>query len=114
MSANIKILIVENNSTDVEFIERELKRGGINYISRIVQNETDYINALENFIPDIILSDYSLPAFNGDTAFEIKKKIAPGTPFIFVSGTIGEEKSIEYIKNGVTDYVLKDKLLVNC
>src|ERR1019366_213204 len=66
--------------------------------------------ALKSFIPDIILCDYNFPLFDGLTAFKIREEIAPDTPFIFVAGTIGEEKSIELIKNGVTDYALKDKL----
>jgi len=110
MSTKTKILIAEHDSVDVELLERELKRGGINYVSEIVQNEQSFINALTSFIPDIILSDYTFPSFNGPAAFKIREKIAPATPFIFVSGTIGEEKSIELIKNGVTDYALKDKL----
>jgi len=110
MSGKIKILIVEHDPNDIELIQYELKKGGIIYISEIVQNEKEYDNALKNFIPDIILSDYSIPSFSGLAAFEIKEKISPLTPFIFVSGTIGEENSIELIKNGVTDFVLKDKL----
>jgi PAS domain S-box-containing protein len=110
MSSKIKILIVEHNLNDIELIRYELKKGGIDFVSEIVQNEMGYRNALKNFIPDIILSDYALPSFDGRAAFEIREQITPGTPFIFVSGSIGEENSIEFIKNGVTDYVLKDKL----
>ncbi len=110
MSAKTKILIVEHDPADVKLMEFELKKGGIDYISQIVQNEQDYSNALLNFIPDIILSDYTLPSFDGLTAFKLKEKTAPNTPFIFVSGAIGEEISVEYIKTGVTDYALKDKL----
>jgi len=91
-------------------MQYELKKGGINYVSEIVQNERDYAIALKDFVPDVILSDYSLPSFDGPTALKIRGQKAPETPFIFVSGTIGEEKSIELIKNGLTDYVLKDKL----
>src|SRR5665647_561150 len=110
MNGKIKILIVEHEPNDIELIQYELKKGGIIYLSEIVQNEEEYDNALKNFIPDIILSDYALPSFNGLAAFEIKEKISPLTPLIFVSGTIGEENSIELIKNGVTDFVLKDKM----
>jgi len=110
MKTEIKILIAEDDSNDLELLHHELKRSGINYISEAVQNEPDYINALENFVPDIILSDYTFPSFSGPAAFKIRERIAPDTPFIFVSGTIGEERSIEHIKTGVTDYVLKDKL----
>ncbi|MDB5200071.1 MAG: cph1 4 [Chitinophagaceae bacterium] len=111
MNDKIKILIAEHDAVDLDLLERELKMGGINYESEVVQNEQDFSNALTNFTPDIILSDYTFPSFNGPAAFNIREKLAPHTPFIFVSGTIGEEKSIELIKNGVTDYVLKDRLL---
>jgi PAS domain S-box-containing protein len=110
MKNKTKILIVEHDPNDLELMEYELKNGGINYVSRVVQTELDFGNALKTFAPDIILSDYSLPAFDGPTAFKIKEQLAPETPFIFVSGTIGEENSIELIKSGVTDYALKDKL----
>jgi two-component system sensor histidine kinase UhpB len=110
MKAPIKVLIAEHDAHDLEMLQNELKAGSIFYISETVKNEEGYCRALEKFIPDIILSDYTFPSFNGPTAFEIRERLAPGTPFIFVSGTIGEEKSIELIKTGVTDYVLKDKL----
>ena len=101
MSNKTKVLIVEHDPYDIELLQYELKKGGINYVSEIVQNEKDYGNALKTFIPDIILSDYSLPSFDGTTAFKMTEQIAPDTPFIFVSGTIGEENSIELIKNGL-------------
>ncbi len=66
--------------------------------------------ALMDLKPDIVLSDYVLPEFDGATAFYLKKELSPDTPFIIVSGTIGEENAVELIKAGVTDYVLKDKL----
>jgi PAS domain S-box-containing protein len=110
MNNKKNILIVEHDPNDLELIEFELKNSGLNYVSKAVQNETDFTLALRNFVPDIILCDYLLPSFDGSSAFEIKKQIAHDTPFIIVSGHIGEEKSIELIKTGVTDYVLKDKL----
>jgi signal transduction histidine kinase len=110
MSTKIKILIAEHDAVDLELLHNELKKSGINYIFQTVQNEIDYSNALKHFVPDIILADYTFPSFDGPTAFGIKERLAPDTPFIFVSGTIGEEKSIELIKNGVTDYALKDRM----
>ncbi|MDB5282685.1 MAG: domain S-box protein, partial [Bacteroidota bacterium] len=110
MDSKTKILIVEHDLWDIELIKFELKKGGIDYVSKVVQSEKDYIDALNNFIPDIILSDYSLPAFDGPSAFRIREELAPGTPFIFVSGAIGEENSVELISSGLTDYALKDKL----
>lgn len=105
-----KILIVEHDSTDIDLIQHELGKGDIDYEALIVETSETYETALRSFQPDVILSDYSLPAFSGPVAFKIREKIAPNIPFIFVSGTIGEENSIELIKNGVTDFAVKDKL----
>ena len=110
MKTGIKILIAEHDPHDLELLQYELKKSGINYVSEVATNEPEFVKALENFIPDIILSDYTFPSFNGPAALKIREQIAPETPFIFVSGTIGEEKSIELIKTGLTDYALKDKL----
>ncbi len=106
----IKILIAEHDIHDLAMIDNELKKGGIDFVSEIVQNEASYRKALKIFIPDIILCDYRFPSFDGPTAFKIKEQLAPETPFILVSGAIGEEYSIELIKNGVTDFVLKDRI----
>jgi len=110
MEVKIKILIAEHDAVDLEMIHRELQKSGIGYLSQAAANEQDYINALQTFIPDIILADYTFPSFDGPTAFKLREKIAGNTPFIFVSGTIGEERSIELIRSGVTDYCLKDSL----
>ena len=110
MKANLKILILEDNQSDADLLHRELKRSGMNFISEIVQTREEFENALQNFSPDIILSDYSLPSFDADTAFHIKQIRSPHIPFIIVSGIIGEEKAVELIKNGVTDFTPKDKL----
>jgi two-component system sensor histidine kinase UhpB len=75
-----------------------------------VQSQRDFEAALASFRPDIILCDYNLPAFDAQKAFWIKQSIRPELPFIIVSGAIGEENAVELIKNGVTDYVPKDKL----
>ena len=110
MNMKIKILIVEHDQADVDLLHHELKKSGIQYISQLVQNEKDYTTALANFIPNLILCDYSFPSFDGMLAFNIKEEIAPAIPFIIVSGTIGEEKAVDLIKSGITDYALKDKL----
>ena len=112
MRDEIKILIVEDDPADAELMTRELRRSGLNFISQLVQSSPDYEAALKSFKPDIILSDYNLPSFDGVTAFHIKQKISPDIPFIIVSGTIGEDNAVELIKQGVTDYALKDKLFI--
>ena len=110
MDRKMKILILEHDPSDIDLLKYELKRSFPLHSSLVVQTEKDFASALLDFEPDIVLSDYSLPSFDGVSAFHIKNKIAPDVPFILVSGTIGEENAVELIKNGVTDYALKDKL----
>jgi signal transduction histidine kinase len=109
---SVKILILEHEPDDIELLQYELKKGGLHYSSEVVQERKGYEQALRDFKPDIVLSDYVLPEFDGATAFYIKKEISPDTPFIIVSGTIGDENAVELIKAGVTDYLLKDKMFM--
>lgn len=109
-----RILIVEHDEHDIDLIQHELKKGKINYVAQVVETGPEYEKALRIFKPDIILSDYSLPGFGGPAAFKIRQELAPQTPFIFVTGSLGEEKAVELIKSGVTDYNLKDKLFTLC
>ena len=112
MDREIKILLVEDVATDAELALRELRKSGIICVSRRVDNEQDLRRKLLEFKPEIILSDFPLPgSFDGKRALAISQELAPHTPFIFVSGTIGEENAIESLKNGATDYVLKTNLL---
>ena len=110
MTDTLKILIVEDNKSDADLLERELKKNGLNFTSTIVQTREAFEDALNSFKPGIILSDYSLPSFDGLTAFNIAQIISPDTPFIIISGMLGDERAVELIKHGVTDYALKDKL----
>ena len=106
----IRILLVEDVELDAELTERELKRTNLNYITKRVEEESDFINQLKNYKPDIILADHSLPNFDGVTALKITMEKSPETPFIFVSGKIGEDFAVEMLKEGATDYVLKSNL----
>jgi len=110
MNTNLDILILEDVPADAELIQFELKEAGISFAVRWVQNRASYLNALEEFCPDIILSDYSLPSFDGISALKLAGEKCPEVPFIFVSGALGEEKAIELLKQGATDYVLKSRL----
>ena len=105
-----KILIIEHDSNNMELIQQELKKGDVNYIAETVQTETEYKKALHKFQPDIILSNYTFPSFDGLTALRIREKLVPQTPFIFVSESIDKENADALIKNGVTDFVLKKRL----
>ena len=106
----LNILILEDNKSDADLLCRELKKSGLNFVTKIAQNRIEFEDLLLNFGPDLILSDYALPSFDAVSAFKIKQEKHPNIPFIIVSGVIGEENAVELIKNGVTDYVSKQNL----
>jgi DNA-binding NarL/FixJ family response regulator len=110
MNKELSILILEDVPTDAELIKYELSGAGVPFISRCVANRASFLKALDDFCPDMILSDYSLPTFNGLSALKIARERCPEVPFIFVSGALGEELAIELLKQGATDYVLKNRL----
>src|ERR1043165_1873221 len=104
------ILFVEVCREDVEIEEHELRRAGLLFDSvRVETGEALYL-ALEEFAPCLIISDYTLPQMDGLRALRIAHALRPEVPFIFVSGTIGEERAVESLKKGATDYVHKDNL----
>ena len=111
MSNQLRILIVEDLAHDAELMLRELQRAGIRYHANRVDTASEYRRELETFQPDVILSDFTMPRFNGMDALAIARQVRPNIPFIFVSGTLGEEYAIRALKNGATDYVLKSNLL---
>jgi PAS domain S-box-containing protein/putative nucleotidyltransferase with HDIG domain len=106
----LRILMVEDSETDADLVIRELRKGALTFASRRVEKQEDYLKAIETNLPDLILSDNSLPSFDGLSALRIAREKCPEVPFIFVSGTIGEEVAIETLKAGATDYVIKDRL----
>ena len=106
----IRVLQLEDVPTDAELIRRRLLADGLDVVCRVVADEAGFRHALVEFAPQIVLSDFSLRGFDGLAALEIARELAPRTPFVFVSGTIGEERAIEALKRGATDYVLKDSL----
>jgi len=106
----VRILINEDSKGDLGLMLNELDNSSLNYITEVVDTEEDFENGIKTFHPDIILSDYSQPFFDGVSAFNAQQKLAPHIPFLLVSGTIGEEVAVELIKSGVVDYVLKSKL----
>ena len=108
MGDAIKVLLVEDRIEDAELLLRELRKSGLGIVSRRVETAVELEEALSSFAPDLILSDYTLPGFGGMDALQIAKQRGPNTPFIFVSGTIGEERAVEAMKQGADDYVMKD------
>lgn len=105
-----RIVLLEDEDRDAELIERELRRGGLVPELSRVQNEEELVAALQDAAPDVILAGYRLPALDGLAALNIARELVPGVPFIFVSGPIGEERAVEALRMGATDYVLKDRL----
>jgi|GEM_PF-1314512 len=106
----LRVLLLEDNPADAELIERQLRRAGIKFSPRLVEGKREFVKALAEFRPQVILSDFKLPKFDGIAALEAARLKAPDTPFIFVSGSIGEEKAIETLTLGASDYVFKDNL----
>lgn len=110
MEEELRILILEDRPTDAEIAERELRDGGLSFVSRRVETEAEFRRELLGFEPHIILSDYELPTFDGISALIISQSNNPDTPFIFVTAVMGEETAIDMLQRGATDYVLKDKI----
>jgi len=110
METTIRTLLVEDNENDAELVLIALRRSGLNVHARRVDNERDFIRAL-NETWDIVLSDFELPQFSGIQALELLRKRSAATPFILISGTIGEDVAVQAMKKGASDYLLKDRLV---
>jgi len=110
MERSLRVLILEDVPTDAELMKYELTEAGASYTVRCVSAKGPYLKALEEDCPDVILSDYLLPSFDGLSALKLAHEHCPEVPFIFVSGALGEELAIELLKQGATDYVLKSRL----
>ncbi|HVS53025.1 MAG TPA: response regulator [Opitutaceae bacterium] len=105
----MQILHLEDSSTDAELAARLIKRAWPQCAIQQVGTQADYCAALERGGFDVILSDYTLPGFDGLSALALAQAVAPQAPFIFLSGTIGEERAVEALKQGATDYIIKDR-----
>ncbi len=106
----VQILLLEDDPVDCELIESTLKSSGIASKLTYVTHRQDFLERLKKNTPDIILADYVLPRFDGIAALKLAQEICPQVPFILVSGVLGEEQAIEALKQGATDYVLKQRL----
>ncbi len=110
MNMPLRILYVEDSKTDIELVRETLSSAGLTFDLSTVDNQESYTTALVDGRQDIILSDYSLPRFDGFEALRRRNELSPQTPFILLSGTIGEERAASAIKNGSSDYVMKDNI----
>jgi PAS domain S-box-containing protein len=106
----LKIIILEDNDADAEIIQRLLKKNGYNFESEVMMTREPYLRALNEFKPDLILSDNDMPQFSASEALEILQQYSLHIPFILVTGTVSEEFAAGIIKAGADDYLLKDRL----
>ena len=110
MQKSIKILLLEDNPADADLLARQLAKSGLLFSIEVLETREKFVELLNSFCPDLILSDYSMPSFNALSAFNIVKETGNPIPFIIVSGTIGEENAVNLIKDGVTDFASKNNL----
>jgi two-component system, cell cycle sensor histidine kinase and response regulator CckA len=110
MKSPLHVLYLEDNQNDADLVLSTLRADGIACEADRVETRTGFTTAIKRGGFDIIFSDFALPAFDGMSALEIVRQQCPNVPFILISGTLGEELAIESLKNGATDYVLKQRL----
>ena len=110
MTDSIRILIVEDVPADAELMEREVRHVLPRSEFMLVETREDFLAALESFRPEIILSDFMLPDFDGMRALHLALDLVPETPFILVTGSMNEETAVECMKAGAWDYVVKEHI----
>ncbi len=110
MTQPLRILMLEDAPADAELNGWALRKAGIVFDSLRVDTGDAFVTALDTFRPDVILADYHLPGFDGLEALAIARKEMPQVPYIIVSGTLGEDRAVDTIRQGATDYILKDRL----
>ena len=106
----LRILILEDVPMDAELVEYELERARIPFVALRVDSRDSFLRELDTFRPDVILSDYTLPRFDGMTALSLARQRAPSIPFLIVTGSVNEETAVGCMKAGATDYLLKSNL----
>jgi PAS domain S-box-containing protein len=106
----LRALLVEDSRLDAELLQVHLERAYPNAVTQLVRDEPAFLDALRQGGWDVVLSDYELPGFTGSDLLDHRNEVAPQTPFIFVSGVIGEDNAVELLKRGATDYVSKQRL----
>ena len=107
---NIRILFAEDLPEDAEMARREIKKSGIDFTWKLVDTEAAFKKELNEFQPDIVVSDYSMPSFNGMTALKISRAFSNFLPFIVLTGSMNEETAVACMKAGANDYVIKEQI----
>ncbi|MEX0982760.1 MAG: response regulator [Bacteroidales bacterium] len=111
MEETLRVLILEDNPADAELANEELKETLNKYTVKVVDTKNDFILAMDNYKPDLIISDYQLPGFNALSALKIAREKSPFIPFIIYTGAIKEEAAVECMKSGADDYVMKENMI---
>ena len=110
MKKQIRILHLEDNPADAEIVSFALKAGPVNFQIELVNTEQAFVSALDQNGFDLILADYSMPGFDGMSALDMAREKHPETPYILISGSVGEEIAVDCLKRGAMDYILKDRI----
>src|SRR5260370_35828678 len=110
MEKKLNILLLEDAAADAELVERELVKAKIDFVSKRVETQAEFVRHLVEFQPNIILADYSLPQFTALDALRLLKERKSAVPFSLVTGSHSEEVAVECMKEGADDYILKASL----
>ena len=110
MDEQIRILVFDDDATDAELIRRALRRHDAGFQVGCVSTEQEYLAALRDFAPSVILSDYKLPLYGGAFALKMAREICPDVPFIFVSGFVQDGVATELLRRGARAYTSKNEL----
>ncbi|HOG18347.1 MAG TPA: response regulator [Syntrophales bacterium] len=112
MADKIRVLILEDKETDADLVEFELMESGLPFTARRTLNEREFLQACEEFCPDLILSDYDLPQYSGALALAEARRRLPGVPFILVTGVLDgdDDRIIRILACGADGAVLKSRL----
>lgn len=110
MDDKVRILLLEDQSFDAELAEHEIKKSVTSYHLKWVDNRDDFIHALSDFVPDIVISDYNLPTITGLEALKLKQSIKPDVPLIIFTGSLNEDIAVGCMKAGAVDYVIKEHM----
>ncbi|MBM3889832.1 MAG: response regulator [Verrucomicrobia bacterium] len=110
MNKRVQILHLEDNPRDVELVRDTLEQTALMFDLRVARDRAEYEAALAETRFDLILADYNLPDYDGLAALALARQQQPGVPFIMISGTLGEDRAVDCVLRGATDYVLKQNL----
>src|SRR2546428_14076457 len=106
----LRVLLVEDNPSDIELVSRELRRGGFDLTMDVVETEEEFTARVRSNSYQVVLADYNLPQWRGLEALNVLRNEKLDIPLILVSGALGDVPAVECIKQGAMDYVLKDRL----